>query len=174
MVVSVTGYIHWDLSLCNNWRGITLVPIPSKILCNVILQRIKTQVDKTLRDEQSGFRQERFLRRPDYHSKNNCRGNNRMANFSLHELYNFWKCCDSIRIDHQVQMYCRKFWNTMAYPQKIISIIQQLYDGFSCQVIHDGNLTERAIYCYYRWKTRLYHISSPISDGDRLGQQNNI
>jgi hypothetical protein len=26
--------------------------------------------------------------------------------------------------------------------EKIISIIQQLYDGFSCQVIHDGNLTE--------------------------------
>ena len=33
--------------------------IPSKILCSVILQRIKTEVDKTLRDEQAGFRQER-------------------------------------------------------------------------------------------------------------------
>jgi hypothetical protein len=31
----------------------------SKILCSVILQRIKTEVDKTLRDEQAGFRQER-------------------------------------------------------------------------------------------------------------------
>ena len=40
-----------DLSLCNNWRGITLSSIPSKILCSVILQRIKT--------EQAGFRQER-------------------------------------------------------------------------------------------------------------------
>jgi hypothetical protein len=47
-----------DLSLCNNWRGITLLSIPSKILCSVILQRIKTEVDKTLRDEQAGFRQE--------------------------------------------------------------------------------------------------------------------
>jgi hypothetical protein len=36
-----------DLSLCNNWRGITLLSIPSKILCSVILQRIKTEVDKT-------------------------------------------------------------------------------------------------------------------------------
>jgi len=43
-----------DLSLCNNWRGITLLSIPSKILCSVILQRIKT-----LRAEQAGFRQER-------------------------------------------------------------------------------------------------------------------
>jgi len=39
-----------DLFLCNNWRGITLLSIPSKILCSVILQRIKT--------EQAGFRQE--------------------------------------------------------------------------------------------------------------------
>ena len=42
-----------DLSICDNWRGITLLSIPSKILCSVILQRIKT-----LRDEQAGFRQE--------------------------------------------------------------------------------------------------------------------
>ena len=41
-----------DLSLCNNWRGITLLSIPSKFLCSVILQRIKTEVDETLRDEQ--------------------------------------------------------------------------------------------------------------------------
>jgi hypothetical protein len=45
-----------DLFLCNNWRGITLLSMPSKILCSVILQRIKTEVDKTLRDEQAGFR----------------------------------------------------------------------------------------------------------------------
>ena len=30
----------------------------STILCSVILQRIKPEVDKTLRDEQAGFRQE--------------------------------------------------------------------------------------------------------------------
>jgi hypothetical protein len=48
-----------DLSLCNNWRGITLLSIPSKFLYSVILQRIKTEVGKTLRDEQEGFRQER-------------------------------------------------------------------------------------------------------------------
>lgn len=78
-----------DLSLCNNWRGITLLSIPSKILCSVILQRIKTEVDKTLRDEQSRIQTRAFLCRPDCHSQNNCRANNRMANFSLHEFYRF-------------------------------------------------------------------------------------
>jgi hypothetical protein len=49
----------------------------------------------------------------------------------------FEKAFDSI--DHQVLWKILKHYGI---PQKIISIIQQLYDGFSCQVIHDGNLTE--------------------------------
>ena len=48
----------------------------------------------------------------------------------------FEKAFDSI--DHQVVWEILKHYGI---PQKIISIIQQLYDGFSCQVIHDGNLT---------------------------------
>ena len=47
------------------------------------------------------------------------------------------KACDSI--DHQVLWKILKHYGI---PQKIISIIQQLYDGFSCQVIHGGNLTQ--------------------------------
>ena len=72
-------------------------------------------------------------------------------------------------IDHQVLWKILKHYGI---PQKIISIIQQLYDGFSCQVIHDENLT--AIYCYYWCKTKMYPLSCPISYGDRLGQQNSI
>jgi hypothetical protein len=50
----------------------------------------------------------------------------------------FEKAFDSI--DHQVLWKILKHYGI---PQKIISIIQQLYDEFSCQVIHDGNLTEQ-------------------------------
>ncbi|GFS23747.1 endonuclease-reverse transcriptase [Elysia marginata] len=44
-----------DLSQCINWRGINLLSVPGKIFCRVILYRIKSSVDKTLRDEQAGF-----------------------------------------------------------------------------------------------------------------------
>lgn len=40
---------------CNNWRGITLLSIPSKILAKIIIQRISEVVDKQLRKEQAGF-----------------------------------------------------------------------------------------------------------------------
>ena len=37
-----------DLSSCNNWRGIMLLSIPSKILTRIILERLKKALDVTL------------------------------------------------------------------------------------------------------------------------------
>ena len=45
-----------DLHECNNWRGVTLLPVISKIFCRMLLERIKKGVDKNLRNEQAGFR----------------------------------------------------------------------------------------------------------------------
>nr|KAG5689438.1 hypothetical protein BaRGS_012260 [Batillaria attramentaria] len=44
-----------DLSSCSNWRGIMLLSIPGKVLTRIILERLKTALDKTLREEQAGF-----------------------------------------------------------------------------------------------------------------------
>ena len=41
---------------CNNWRGVTLLPIISKIFHKMLLGGIKRGVDKTFRKEQVGFR----------------------------------------------------------------------------------------------------------------------
>ena len=45
-----------DLTNCNNWTGITLLSIPSKIFSKIIIARIKTAVENKLQSEQSGFR----------------------------------------------------------------------------------------------------------------------
>ena len=37
-----------DFRDCNNWRGVTLLPIISKIFHRMLLGRIKRGVDKTL------------------------------------------------------------------------------------------------------------------------------
>ena len=39
------------LNNCNNWRGITLLSVPSKILAKIIIQRIADTVDQQLRRE---------------------------------------------------------------------------------------------------------------------------
>ena len=44
-----------DLTECDNYRGISLLSVPSKILCRVIIDRVKSGVDEVIRQEQSGF-----------------------------------------------------------------------------------------------------------------------
>ena len=47
-----------DLSRCDNFRGITLLSVPGKILNRIILERMKGQVHKPLREEHAGFKQD--------------------------------------------------------------------------------------------------------------------
>ena len=46
------------LSDCNNWRGITLLFVPSKILAKIIIRRISDATDAGMRKEQAGIRRE--------------------------------------------------------------------------------------------------------------------
>lgn len=48
-----------DPSECQNWRGIQLLSMPSKVMTRIILERIKAEVDRLLREEQTGFRRGR-------------------------------------------------------------------------------------------------------------------
>ena len=48
-----------DATLCNNWRGISLLSIPGKLLSHIILSRIQRHLNEYLRDEQHGFRPNR-------------------------------------------------------------------------------------------------------------------
>ena len=45
-----------DLTDCNNWRGITLLSVPGKVFCRILLERLTLVIDKDLRVEQAGFR----------------------------------------------------------------------------------------------------------------------
>jgi hypothetical protein len=94
--------------------------IPSKILCSVILQRIKTEVDKTLRDEQAGFRQER-----------SCVDQIATLRIIVEQTIE-WQtslCMNFIDFENAFDSILWKILKHYGIPQKIISIIQQLYDG---------------------------------------------
>ncbi|XP_072906368.1 uncharacterized protein [Hemitrygon akajei] len=126
-----------DLSLCGKWRGITLLSIPSKVLTRVILERMKDAIDQRLRDEQAGFRKER-----------SCIVQIATLRVIVEQttewqtpLYvcfiDFEKAFDSL--DR------KSMWSILRHygvPEEMVNIIKQLYDGFSCRVIHDGRLSE--------------------------------
>ena len=44
-----------NLQECSNWRGVTLLPLASTVLGRILISRIQTGVDNTLRKEQAGF-----------------------------------------------------------------------------------------------------------------------
>ena len=45
-----------DLTQCDNYRGISLLSVPSKILCRVLIDRLKSGVNEMISQEQAGFR----------------------------------------------------------------------------------------------------------------------
>nr|KAG5698573.1 hypothetical protein BaRGS_027084 [Batillaria attramentaria] len=126
-----------DLSSCSNWRGIMLLSIPGKVLTRIILERLKTTLDKTLQEEQAGFRNDR-----------SCTDHIATMRIIIEQslewqtpLYStfvdFQKAFDSV--DREV------IWKLMShygFPPKFVNIIRQLYEDATCQVIHDGKLTE--------------------------------
>ena len=48
-----------NLQICDNWRGITLLSVPSKVFTKILLKRIDEKIDEKLREEQAGFRKGR-------------------------------------------------------------------------------------------------------------------
>ena len=53
LVVNV--FKEGSLHECNNCRGVTLLPLISKISCRMRWERIKKGMDRKLRKEQAGF-----------------------------------------------------------------------------------------------------------------------
>ena len=48
-----------NLSECSNWREITLLSVPGKVLSNIIYARLKDEVQGVMIEEQAGFRKDR-------------------------------------------------------------------------------------------------------------------
>ena len=48
-----------DLSLCDNWRGISLLDVGGKLFAKTILCRLQAVAEEVLLDSQCGFRQGR-------------------------------------------------------------------------------------------------------------------
>ncbi|KAI8439007.1 hypothetical protein MSG28_011306 [Choristoneura fumiferana] len=127
-----------DLSQCSNWRGITLLPMVSKVLCKILLHRMTGAVDCTLRGQQGGFRAGRYC----IDQINVLRMILEQCNEMRSELFtlfvDFEKAFDRVK--------WTSIWHALkrrGIPVKIIKIIQNLYMGSSCRVMHKGQLSDR-------------------------------
>ena len=121
----------------NNWRGITLLSVPSKVLSKIILDRRVRAVDPLLRREQAGFRPNRSC----VDHINTLRVIIEQASEWQRGLYtlfvDFEKAFDTVRWE---SMWTRL--KRIGVPNKIIGLIQAAYAGYACRVIHNGELSD--------------------------------
>ncbi|CAH8495256.1 unnamed protein product [Heterobilharzia americana] len=122
-----------DLSVCKNWCGITLLSTPIKILSRIILKRLKDALDSKLPPEQAGFRKYKSCA-DQIATLCIIREQSTEWQSALYlNFIDFEKALDSV--DREV------IWKLLHYygvPQTFISLIQQLYEDGTCQVIHNG------------------------------------
>jgi hypothetical protein len=126
-----------DLSHCRNWRGITLLVVISKI-CNVIvLERIKSTLEKGFPKEQAGFR----------HSRS-CIDQISTLRIIIEQFFEFQSPLYLLFVDHQIAFdSLNRAWigeelSVRGHPGKFINLIREGCEDFCCRVLHEGQLSD--------------------------------
>ena len=122
-----------DLSKCSNWRGITLLSVPSKILGNILIERIRKVVDKELRKEQAGFRQGKGTSDQIFILRNIIEQSVEWQAPLYLNFIDFEKAFDSI---HRETLW--KIMESYGVPPKILTIIKKLYKNNEICVTNNG------------------------------------
>ena len=124
-----------NLSNCNNWRGITLLSIPGKVLSIILLNRLKDSIDLKLKEQQAGFRSNRSCSEQIFRLKNIIEQWIEFQQTILLNFVHFKKAFDSI---HREALW--KIAAVYGIPQKHIKIIKSIYLNSSCCIkTENGN-----------------------------------
>eukprot|EP00662_Eupelagonemidae_sp_cell21_P017359 gene17359-biopygen53959 len=128
-----------DLRLCDNWRGISLISVPGKILAQLIVQRLTPVTESVLSETTNGFRPGRgcddvvaFVR--DLLEQ----VNSVKTNSSLHTIFvDLKRCFDSLSRTGIWAVLER-----LGVPPKMLSVIKSYHDGMEARVRCNGGLSE--------------------------------
>jgi len=126
-----------NLQECGNWRGVTLLPLVSKVLSKILINRIQTGVDPSLRKEQAGFRRGRGTVNQIFILRNILEQVNEWNATMYIHFVDFEKAFDSIHRE--------SLWNIMeryGIPRKLITMVKALYKDFQCAVIDENETTD--------------------------------
>ena len=125
-----------DLQHCDNWIGKTLLSVPSKIFCRVLLNRIEGAIDVKLLQEQAGFRRVKGCTDQRFALRNINEQSIEWTAPLCSGFIDFKKAFHSI---HHSTLW--KILRHYGLPQKIVDIISILYQNFECSVLIERNKT---------------------------------
>ena len=122
---------------CDNYRGLTLLSVPGKIICIVLLKRLQDTIDHILRDQQAGFRKGRSCAEQIFTLRNIIEQCIEFQKKSFLNFIDFRKAFDSIHRDSLWEIL-----KTYGIPSKFINLFRNLYTDTSCCVKVESGYTE--------------------------------
>jgi hypothetical protein len=126
-----------NLADCGNWRGITLLSVPGKVFCIVLLRRIQAKVDQLLRDEQAGFRSGRSCSEQIFALRIILEQSLEFQKPLAINFVDFKKAFDSV---HRESLW--QIARLYGIPQRFINVFQSLYDDSRCCVKTESGATD--------------------------------
>ena len=124
-----------NLQLCQNYRTISLICHPSKVMLKIILNRLRPYAENIIAEEQAGFRQGRSTIEQIFNLRILCEKYAQHQQELYHVFVDFKKAFD--RVWHAA------LWATMQHyniNSKLTEMIRSLYDKATSAVFFNNNI----------------------------------
>ena len=112
---------------------ITLLPVVGNMLCEIVIDRIRSRVDCRLRKEQAGYRKGRGTTEQVFILRNIIEQGNVWQAAHYLNFIDFKKAFDSILLESM-----RAIMKKYGVPEKIIWMVKIFYEDFKCTVEDQG------------------------------------
>ena len=126
-----------NLQLCQNYRTISLISHPSKVMLKIILNRLQPQAEEIIAEEEAGFRAGRSTTEQIFNLRILCEKYLQHQQNLYHAFIDFKKAFDMVW--HEALWATMRKYNINA---SIIRAIENLYDKAQSAVLFNGSTGE--------------------------------
>ena len=131
-----------NLQQCQNYRTISLISHPSKVMLKITLNSLKPQAEKIIAEEQAGFRAGRSTTEMIFNLRILCEKYLQHQQDLYHVFKNFKKAFDIIW--HAALWITMKKYNIST---NLIRVIKNLYDKATSAVLFNSSIGYRVVTC---------------------------
>ncbi|WP_293682112.1 reverse transcriptase family protein, partial [Thiolapillus sp.] len=124
-----------NLQQCQNYRTISLISHPSKVMLKIILNRLKPKAEKIIAEEQAGFRAGRSTTEQIFNLRILCEKYLQHQQDLYHVFIDFKKAFDKV--------WHAALWATMKkynISTNLIQVIKNLYSKATSAVLINGSI----------------------------------
>ncbi|KAI0210308.1 Serine-protein kinase ATM [Lamellibrachia satsuma] len=124
-----------NLQMCQNYRTISLISHPSKVMLKILLNRLKPQAEEIIAEEQAGFRAGRSTIEQIFNLRILCEKHLQHQQILYHVFIDFKKAFDKV--------WHAALWATMRkynIGSKLVRTIEHLYDNATSAVTFNSSI----------------------------------